>query len=212
MSTNTIDYAAAFMQLDEELLRRFPGCDRSDPRASDRKLVDDGKLSESELIQLYSRACGVEVVDEEEIGTPELFPEASMAFLNAKCCLPMEWNDTCVKLLVVDPYDAEDLDYNLSCAWKKSIQPVFCRRPFLERLLSKVQSSGEEEAPVEAEDENTLRSMAGEARIVRLVNDIFTQAIELGASDIHVEPGEENVAVRCRVDGVLTEILTAPLR
>ena len=53
--------------------------------------------------------------------------------------------------------------------------------------------------------------MAGEARIVRLVNDIFTQAIELGASDIHIEPGEERVAVRCRVDGVLTEIISTPL-
>ena len=58
---------------------------------------------------------------------------------------------------------------------------------------------------------NMLRSMAGEARIVRLVNDIFTRAIELGASDIHIEPGEESVAVRCRVDGVLTEIISAPL-
>jgi type II secretory ATPase GspE/PulE/Tfp pilus assembly ATPase PilB-like protein len=53
--------------------------------------------------------------------------------------------------------------------------------------------------------------MAGEARIVRLVNDIFTRAIELGASDIHIEPGEDYVSVRCRVDGVLTEIMSCPL-
>ena len=212
MTPGSIDYAAARARLDEELQKRFPGIDRSDPAASDRKLVEDGKISESELLRLYAGSCGVEFVEEDEIGTPEPFPDSSPLFLNTHCCLPMEWDDNSVKLLVTDPYEAETLDFMLASSWKRSVIPVFCRRPFLERLLSKVQSKGEEEAPVEAEDENTLRSMAGEARIVRLVNDIFTQAIELGASDIHVEPGEENVAVRCRVDGVLTEILTAPLK
>ena len=43
------------------------------------------------------------------------------------------------------------------------------------------------------------------------MNDIFSRAVELGASDIHVEPGEEQVDVRCRVDGVLTRILSCPL-
>ena len=54
--------------------------------------------------------------------------------------------------------------------------------------------------------------MAGEARIVRMVNDIFARAVELSASDIHVEPGEDSVVVRCRVDGVLTEIMSTPIR
>ena len=82
-----------------------------------------------------------------------------------------------------------------------------------ERLLSSLMSKDDENdlTGTDAEDENTLRTMAGEARIVRLVNDIFTRAIELGASDIHIEPGEDYVSVRCRVDGVLTEIMTCPL-
>ncbi|MBO5822931.1 MAG: type II/IV secretion system protein, partial [Lentisphaeria bacterium] len=87
----------------------------------------------------------------------------------------------------------------------------FVRRPYLERLLNKLQTMEEENSDDRVEDENTLRSMAGEARIVRLVNDIFTRSLELGASDIHIEPGEEAVSVRCRVDGVLTEIFSCPL-
>ena len=149
MSINVIDYAAALERLDEVLLRRFPGLDRSDPQRCDRSLVEDGKLSENELLQLYSEVCGVELMEEDEIGTPELFPEASVPFLNAKCCLPLEWDENSVKLLVVDPYEAEELDYNLSRTWKRNIIPIFCRRPFLERLLSKVQSTGEEETPAE---------------------------------------------------------------
>jgi hypothetical protein len=112
---------------------------------------------------------------------------------------------------VVDPYDLEQLTFFVRRTWNTGARFRFVRRTFLERLMSKLQSAGEEEQLADVEDENMLRSMAGEARIVRLVNDIFTRAIELGASDIHIEPGEENVAVRCRVDGVLTEIISAPL-
>ena len=68
MSSNTIDYAVALARLDEEMLRRFPGVDRSDPAAADRKLLEEGKLNENELLQLYSKVCGVEQIDEDEVG------------------------------------------------------------------------------------------------------------------------------------------------
>ena len=49
------------------------------------------------------------------------------------------------------------------------------------------------------------------SRIDAVQGDTNTRALELGASDIHIEPGEDAVSVRCRVDGVLTEILSVPL-
>jgi type IV pilus assembly protein PilB len=51
-----------------------------------------------------------------------------------------------------------------------------------------------------------------DAPVIRLVNLVLLQAIEEGASDIHIEPGEKGVAVRLRVDGVLREILPPPKR
>ena len=66
MSNNAVDYAAALRKLDEEFLRRFPGIDRSDPKTSDRMLVDEGKISEAQLIRIYSDACGVDFVEEDE--------------------------------------------------------------------------------------------------------------------------------------------------
>ena len=47
-----------------------------------------------------------------------------------------------------------------------------------------------------------------DAPIIRLINALLTQAIREGASDIHIEPYEHDLAVRLRVDGVLREILT----
>ena len=53
---------------------------------------------------------------------------------------------------------------------------------------------------------------ADEAPVVRLVNSIIVQAIEEQASDIHIEPGPENVRVRYRVDGLLREAMILPRR
>ena len=56
-----------------------------------------------------------------------------------------------------------------------------------------------------------LREMAEEALIIELVSNLHAQAVDLGASDVHVEPGEGQFAVRMRVDGVLHARLTQPV-
>lgn len=184
---------------------------RGEARAADRALIDSGSLSEAELVSLYAAAYGTEPVEEEECKMPEPFPDAPYEFFNANNCLPVGRDADAITFFVVDPYDLEQLTFLVRRTWKLGTKFRFVRRTFLERLSSKLQSLEEKTEASEFDDENTLRSMAGEARIVRLVNDIFMRAIELGASDIHIEPGEENVAVRCRVDGVLTEIINTPL-
>jgi len=55
-----------------------------------------------------------------------------------------------------------------------------------------------------------LREMAEEAPVIELVNNMLAQAVDVNASDIHVEPGEESFTVRLRVDGVLHTRLTQP--
>jgi general secretion pathway protein E len=54
-------------------------------------------------------------------------------------------------------------------------------------------------------DTEQLRDMASEAPVIRLVNHIISRALDLGASDVHVEPKRHNVAVRYRIDGVLQD-------
>jgi type IV pilus assembly protein PilB len=55
-----------------------------------------------------------------------------------------------------------------------------------------------------------LRSMVEEAPIVRVVNQVLQRAIQVGASDIHIEPRRQDVRVRLRIDGLLQEIMTSP--
>ena len=62
------------------------------------------------------------------------------------------------------------------------------------------------------EDDEELKDLASEAPIIRLVNHLFARAIDLNASDIHFEPNETHLDIRCRVDGIMTRIERLPIR
>lgn len=62
------------------------------------------------------------------------------------------------------------------------------------------------------EDDEALKDLASEAPIIRLVNHLFARALDLNASDIHFEPNESHLDVRCRVDGIMTRIERLPIR
>jgi type IV pilus assembly protein PilB len=72
------------------------------------------------------------------------------------------------------------------------------------------------EAAVEEDDSSAeivnLRETADDAPVVKLVNQIVAQAVELGASDVHLAPDGNEVRVRVRVDGILQDITTVPRR
>jgi general secretion pathway protein E len=55
-----------------------------------------------------------------------------------------------------------------------------------------------------------LKDLASEAPVIRLVNQIIHRAVDLGASDIHIEPFEESLQLRYRVDGVLQDFADSP--
>ena len=81
----------------------------------------------------------------------------------------------------------------------------------IERLLDFVKKEQAIERLYSGDGAKQLREMAEEAPIIELVNNLFSQAVDLSASDIHVEPGEEHLVVRMRVDGVLHTQLSQPI-
>ena len=60
--------------------------------------------------------------------------------------------------------------------------------------------------PQSDDDIESLRDLASGAPVVRALNDLFERAVELRASDIHVEPGRSGLVVRMRVDGLLRNV------
>ena len=81
----------------------------------------------------------------------------------------------------------------------------------IDRLLDFVRKERAIEDLYSGDSARQLREMAEEAPIIEFVNNLLSQAVDAGASDIHVEPAEEQFAVRMRVDGVLHTRLTQPV-
>jgi len=89
-------------------------------------------------------------------------------------------------------------------------------------ILTALQKHAVEEETGAAEDESFdsyaddqefiehLKDLASEAPIIRLVNQIIHRALDLGASDIHIEPFDDGLHLRYRVDGVIQEVAEAP--
>ena len=98
------------------------------------------------------------------------------------------------------------------------LKPVLAPREAIEREIKKRLGVGadtigtlDEETAFEVVDENgdedsDLDSAAEDASIIRFVNQVLKDAIELRASDIHLEPFEDELRIRYRIDGVLQEV------
>jgi general secretion pathway protein E len=76
--------------------------------------------------------------------------------------------------------------------------------------LSELPSGQEGEAAVNDEEVEHLRDMASEAPVIRLVHQMLSRALESRASDIHIEPFENQLKVRYRIDGILHEVDPPP--
>jgi type IV pilus assembly protein PilB len=82
----------------------------------------------------------------------------------------------------------------------------------LTKLDDVVQSTFVEEEETVAEEVVDLRETADDAPIIKLVNGIVAQAVEQGASDVHLSPDGSDLRVRFRIDGVLQDSATVPRR
>jgi type IV pilus assembly protein PilB len=86
----------------------------------------------------------------------------------------------------------------------------------LSKVMKDLSAEDGENLELTAEDEQmdaaALERAAEEAPIIKLVNLILTDAVKRGASDIHVEPYEKEMRVRLRVDGILQNVMSPPLK
>ncbi len=172
-----------------------------------------GDLKEADVLEVVAGVFGMQAVDMNDRPdvSLELVRQIPRSFAEHNRVLPLALREYGVAVAVADPLCEE----TLSDLREVLAQPV---RPFLavpELLQSAIETVYEElsqeEGPEADEFEaaetsgsvEDLRDMANEAPVIRLVNRIFREAIRKDASDIHLEPEEDGLVVRLRIDGVL---------
>lgn len=181
-------------------------------READWMLCESRVFTEMELLKAYAEGTALSVPEDDELTDIVPWQEISVEYLKYHCCLPFRREGSTLTLLVCDPYQLEQHRCFFRQLWGVDTEFRLIRRSLLEHLISATYSR---DAAESTEDENgddveTLKALAGEAKIVRLVNEMFNQAVESRASDIHVEPEEELLTIRFRVDGELREYQTFP--
>ena len=191
-------------------------------------LISQGIIKEEDLVNAFSMQQGYRSITEEEMlkvdqSIVSILPED---FAKENNVLALNKKDNYIAIAMEDPEDLATLDSirkltNLNpeilVAGKSSIESA------LEILYDKVKKSGEVESAIsnitivkgDEEDGDELdlgteQVSAEDAPFVKLVNLILTEAIKENSTDVHIEPGRENVNVRIRIDGVLVRIMTPP--
>jgi len=192
-------------------------------------LIRMGYATGDEVMRAMAEEHGLDFVDLTEIDIPpdvvELVPE-SVARENG--VLPMAEEDGRLKVIVSDPLDLDtfeklqfilDRKVDIALAPRETINEAINRyysqfegesadsiiQEFTDTQIDFTETETEMVQDEEAVDENS-------APIVRLVHLMITEAVQLRASDIHVEPFEDRVRIRYRVDGVLIERDSPPRR
>jgi type IV pilus assembly protein PilB len=194
---------------------------REDGRPIGQALVEAGVVDSSELARALAERNGLEYVDLDNFrvdhGAANLISSAEATRYRA---IPIAFGDDGILLVATaDPANLVGLD-NVAISTERRVQPVVTSPEDLEVLigqLSRLAASVQEvdEATEDAEDEPPeieLRESAEEAPVVKLVHSIIADAINRGSSDIHLDPGEGDLRVRYRVDGVVVDSATVPKR
>jgi len=160
---------------------------------------------------------------------PELVRKLPLEFLKNQCAIPLVLENGQVAVALADPLNVEAYDA-VAGILAQPCTRVICPASEIEKAISRCyyqntsvtgdnENPNVQELPANADDvagtgaqthAEDLLNIANKAPVIKSVNKIFFQAVHSRASDIHIEPYENEARIRFRIDGVLHDVLTLP--
>ncbi len=188
-------------------------------RSLGRVLVDQGVLTETQLVAALAQQIGLPFVDLQEHQVDgSATGRVPGAVVRRHNCLPIGYADD-GKLLVAmaDPGNVFALD-DIRSMTGLEVRPVVATRADVIAAIDRYYRADADldditsamEVTEDDEDLSKVKEITEDAPIVKYVNLLITQAIQDRASDIHLEPTEHDLRVRYRIDGVLHEVMRSP--
>ena len=183
-----------------------------------------GLLTEPQIVHAQSQHYRIPSVPFPETVPSEILRMVPAAIARKYEVIPIGRSAGALTLAMVDPTNLSAVDdvafrtgmrvfpvLSLPSKIREAIEAAYDNaRTGLASALSDAEAeagSGPEGEARERIDPNELRASAEHLPVVRLVNMILLEAVQRGASDIHLEPGEQTVHVRYRIDGVLQDVM-----
>ncbi|MRR17057.1 MAG: type II secretion system protein GspE [Deltaproteobacteria bacterium] len=155
---------------------------------------------------------------------PFVMETLSVRFLRENRIVPLEFKQDTLKIIMADPDnkaaieairvavpyileiytgDSQVIDEHLEKFYAQETQDI-------NKIIENIEDESIHYVREEEDDVGHLQDLASEAPVIKLVNIIITRAVESRASDIHIEPFDDEVKVRYRIDGVLHDIEVIP--
>lgn len=215
-------------EIDEATLQAALAQGKREGKRLGEVLIDNGTLTERQIIDCLKLQLGVDFVDLTKVKIPvalaELVPKNIARTYNV---VPVKADSASLYLAMTDPLNFKGIEA-VRRSSKKRVIPMIAMKSAMERAIStlygnesvnkaiddleqsmRATSMGMTEETAVPGIETTAES-AQAAPAIRLVNSILERGAASGSSDIHVEPRAEGLVIRMRIDGVLHEILTVP--
>jgi general secretion pathway protein E len=223
------DYVLSRNLVDKLRVRQAQLAQRESGERFDLVLMRLGLLTDAVMAKALADYCGLQLVTVNDFPTVALLADrVDVGFLKLNRLLPFADHDDHVAVAVSDPFNDEaiaSLSYLIDRPVERSVVADGDLDAAIDRLYgaaaatdatdpvngSPATGPGIGAETASEEDVQRLEDMASEAPVIRLVQELIARAVTNQASDIHVEPREDSVRVRFRIDGVLQTVETLPL-
>jgi type IV pilus assembly protein PilB len=207
----------------DDVARRAIEAARTAGRPPERLLIEQGAIDADQLSRAVAERYGLDHVDLSvyqvdmaaanliSVNTARRYRALPVGFADKETLLVAMADPTNV-LAVDDIQIATALDCRVAVAAEEDIEALIGRLNTLQSAVSEAVTEGQADGEEELAEVADMEVSAEDAPVVKLVYSILGQAVGEGASDVHFEPGEGEMRVRFRVDGVLREAAHVPKR
>lgn len=203
-------------QLAEALVRQ-----KANGKRLGQELIDDGYITEDQLIDTLRVQLGIDYIDLSKTDIePSMSKYVPKALAKKEVIVPVRVSRDTLFLAMADPLNFVALEEAHDTS-KKKIVPMISTRAAIDHAINVLygnEGAAEAMAQMRAEAGFTQDEIKtadeteenADAPTIRLVNSIIERAVNEKASDIHVEPTEDEMIIRMRIDGRLHKVLTVP--
>lgn len=190
-------------------------------------LLEESIVSEADIIQVLEFQLGIPHVELDKYDIEkEIVLLISEAIAKKYCLIPIKQEENVLTVAMNDPLNVFAID-DIKISTGLDVKPVIATTADINKAIDKYFSSSSAKKAAQqvveevdsfvkrGTDDETDKRIAAEVNnspAVKLVNTIFEQAAKGRASDIHIEPFENHIRVRYRIDGELIEVMKADIK
>ncbi len=167
-----------------------------------------GMISEDRLVAEMATYSGLDAIGNDAIPASAIDgPNLSLAFLRDMRALPIAADDARVRVAVANPFDPFVVQA-FGFMFQRRVERVVARASDIDAGIERLYhghgvAADELDDAVDDEDLERLKDLVSDAPVIRAVNRLIAAAVDQRASDIHIEPSDDGLTIRFRIDGML---------